>query len=138
MLQVDEVVKWDGPRIVCKMTVRADNLFYVPGRGLPAYVGFEIMAQTIAVQDGLMRREDGLPPQIGFLLGSRKYSITRDWIAAGEVLVADCTALLDEGELRSYQCTLTTETGEALANGKVNVFRPDNPDAFLKGTDTPA
>lgn len=131
MLQVGEVVMCDDERIITRTIADEANLFHVPGWGLPAYLGFEIMAQSISVQDGLVRRETGAPPQIGFLLGCRKYSVTRDWFAPGDILLVEAVSLLSEGEMRSFDCTIRNESGEKLAHGVINVFRPEDPDAFL-------
>jgi len=62
----------DGEAVV-EATVGPDNPLWIPGRGLPAYAGVEMMAQAIAAIDGMKRKLEGLPPKIGFLLGCRGF-----------------------------------------------------------------
>ncbi len=131
MLFVDEVVEKLSDGIRTRAVVSSANPLFVPGRGLPGYVVFEIMAQSISIQDGLDRHELGEPPQIGFLLGSRKYVCKRDWLADGETVLVTTTPLLNEGEMRSFRCEAHGESGGLLAEAVLNVFRPDDPDGFL-------
>lgn len=132
MLLVDEILESKGDLIVSKMTITKENLFFVAGRGVPSYVGFEIMAQTIAVQDGFIRASKGLGTKIGFLLGCRKYSVQRDWFLEGEELIVRAKALLSEGEMQSFDCVLEDINGQQLAHGAINVFSPDNPEEFIR------
>ena len=53
MLIVDELVEWAADKLTSRYTVSTDNLFYVPGRGMPAYVVFEIMAQSPSVKSNV-------------------------------------------------------------------------------------
>ena len=132
MLIVDELADWAEDRLETHYRVRADNLFFMAGRGLPSYVAFEIMAQSISVHDGMERRHLGERPQIGFLLGARQFKSHRDWLQAGEQLVTTVEAVLNEGELRAFGCVVKTETGELIAEAEIKVFRPEDPLAFLE------
>lgn len=131
MLLVDRVLSQTGASILAEHVVQADGLFFQPGRGLPAYVGFEVMAQTVSAFDGLRRIASGGSPQLGFLLGCRKYAASVDWFSAGQVLRCQAAALLDEGEMRSFDCRLMDAAGNVLASGVLSVYRPENPDLFL-------
>lgn len=131
MLMVDEVLSWDDDHLTAAFEIREDNLFYRPGWGVPTYVLFEVMAQSISVMDGLERRASGEGPKIGFLLGSRKFSTDRQWLVSGERVQVSLTSLMNEGEMRSFSCEATTLSGEPLAQATLNVFGPDDPDAFL-------
>jgi predicted hotdog family 3-hydroxylacyl-ACP dehydratase len=133
MLLVDRILAVEDRRVRAEYTVAGDGLFFQPGRGLPAYVGLEIMAQTVSAWDGLRRRAAGREPQLGFLLGCRSYACTVDWFAAGEQLLIEAASLLDEGEMRSFDCRIEAATGRTLASAVMNVYRPDDPEAFLRG-----
>ena len=131
MLFVDELTEWNSDSLVARYRVSADNPLLVPGRGVPGYVAFEVMAQSISVHDGMTRRQSGEPPQIGFLLGARKFTTTRDWLQIGEILVIRVDAVLNEGELRAFDCRVESESGEEIAQAELKVFRPEDPEAFL-------
>lgn len=129
---IDEVLASDDEHIVAVAIVRDDGPFHVAGRGVPGYLGFEYMAQTISAQDGLERRKIGQKPQLGFLLGSRRYAVATDWFQAGERLEVTARAVLNEGELRAFACTIAGRGNPSLATALVNVYRPEDPVAFVR------
>jgi predicted hotdog family 3-hydroxylacyl-ACP dehydratase len=129
---IDEVLASDDDHIVAVAIVRSDGPFHVAGRGVPGYLAFEYMAQTISAQDGLERRKIGQRPQLGFLLGSRKYEVATDWFEDGERLEITARAVLNEGELRAFACTVSGRGNPGLATALVNVYRPDDPAAFVR------
>ena len=138
MLLIDEVLSCTDMCIHARTKVRGDGLFFQKGRGLPAYVGFEIMAQAIASYDGWTRRAKGQKPTLGFLLGCRKYQTSVEWFAEGDVLEIVANSLIHEGEMRSFECKLLGAGNVVLASGILNVFRPNDADAFLAGLPKPA
>jgi predicted hotdog family 3-hydroxylacyl-ACP dehydratase len=129
MLLIDSVLYAEGETVHGQSTIRSDSIFFQPGRGVPAYVGFEFMAQTISAYDGLRRRRDGKKPAIGFLLGCRSYSATRDFFAEGERLTIEATSLLDGDGMASFDCRILAEGGDVVASAVINVYRPADPDA---------
>lgn len=137
MLLIDEVLSCTDLQIHVRTKVRGDGLFFQKGRGLPSYVGFEIMAQAIAAYDGWTRRARGEKPTLGFLLGCRKYQTSVEWFAEGDQLEIVANSLIHEGEMRSFDCKLLGAGGVQVASGVLNVFRPNDPDAFLAGISNP-
>ena len=131
MLLVDEVLSADDVVLETRSVISETNPFFVPGRGVPAYVGFEIMAQSISVFDGYNRSLSGEEPKVGFLLGCRKYDAKIDWFAAGDTLTTRVSVLLNEGPMRSFSCEIRSAEEQLLAAGVINVFRPDSLDDFL-------
>ena len=133
MLLVDRIVGEAGETTLAEHTVTTDNLFLIPGKGVPTYVAFEMMAQGICATDGLRRFRRGQGPELGFLLGCRKFAASRNWLQPGETLTLESICLLD-GETSSYQCRVLDAQGDEIANATVNVFQPDNIAAYLEGT----
>lgn len=129
MLLLDRIVSAEGEVVRSEATIRADNVFNLPGRGVPSYVGFELMAQTISAADGLDRRGRGEGPVMGFLLGCRKYSCARPFFAEGETVTIEAKALIG---LSSYDCKIFDAAGGVVASASINVFRPEDPEAFLQ------
>lgn len=132
MLLLDRVVGAEGETVRSETCIRADNIFFQSGRGVPAYVGFELMAQTISAYDGLRRRARGDKPGIGFLLGCRKYACERAFFGEGEALTIEATSLLGEEGMASFDCRILDGAGAVLANAVINVYRPADPEAFLQ------
>lgn len=131
MRLIDRVIS-EGSETVCVAAdIRSTNIFYEPNQGLPAYIGLELMAQAISAYDGLVRRRNGLPPAIGYLLGCRRYSTTRRYFYEGETLLIEVTSLLGEGALASFDCHINAARGVKIAEGVINVFRPSDPQNFL-------
>ncbi|WGM40551.1 hypothetical protein [Caulobacter sp. NIBR1757] len=133
MLLVDRIVGEEGETTRAEHTIAADNLFLVPGQGVPTYVAFEMMAQGICATDGLRRFRRGQGPELGFLLGCRKFAASRAWLQPGETLTLESTCLID-GETSSYQCRVLAADGTEVANATVNVFQPADMAAYLEGT----
>lgn len=131
MRLIDRVIAAEGEMVRSEAIIRADHLFFQPG-GVPAYVGFELMAQTISAYDGLRRRRNGKPPAIGFLLGCRKYETTRQYFLRDETVTIEATSLLGEEGMASFECRILDAAGAELASAVINVYRPADPEAFLK------
>lgn len=132
MLLIDRIVAAHGQTVQSETTIRADNIFYRQDRGVPAYVGFELMAQTISAYDGLRRHASGQKPAIGFLLGCRKYEAARPFFVEGETLRIEATSLLGEEGMASFECRIAGADGGELASAVINVYRPADPHAFLR------
>lgn len=132
MLLLDRVISSEGDVVRSEATVRRDNIFFKRGRGVPAYVGFEFMAQTISASDGLKRRDQGKKPAIGLLLGCRRYSAARPFFVEGETLTIESKSLLGEEGMASFECRIFDSAGAELAKAVINVYRPADPEAFLR------
>ena len=125
MILIDEIVGREPGRITCAVTVRPDELFFRPGRGLPVHVALEWMAQACAAYGGADARDAGDMPRIGFLLGTRDFRATRSWLSEGGRF--EIAAVLDfhDDELASFSCELRDAgDGESVARASLTVFHP--------------
>jgi predicted hotdog family 3-hydroxylacyl-ACP dehydratase len=132
MRLLDRIVSVSDSHAVAETIVRSDNPFYEPGRGLPAYIGLEMMAQAIALIDGSKRRSSGLPAKIGFLLGCRRYASKRVRFAEHEKLTVAAAMVFGDGAMFAFDCRLDDERGE-VATANLKVYAPADPQAFLNG-----
>lgn len=123
MRLIDRVLSSQGDVTRAEATITANHAFNVPGRGVPAYVGFELMAQTISAHDGVARWRSGRRPAIGLLMGCRRYVTALSWFAVGDRLEIEVRSLLDGGETGSFDCTVLHRDVVA-ASGVVSVYRP--------------
>ena len=133
MLLIDRVLASEGETVQSEAVIRTDNIFFRTGHGVPAYVGFELMAQTISAYDGLLRRKRGQPPAIGFLLGCRSYRCSKNFFEEGERLHIKVTSVL-EGEvgMASFECEITDPKNKTeVAKAMINVFRPSDPSTSM-------
>jgi predicted hotdog family 3-hydroxylacyl-ACP dehydratase len=134
MLLIDTMLDAVGDTARSETVIRRDNIFFRVGLGVPGYVGFEFMAQTINAFDGWRRIERGKTPTIGFLLGCRSYKCALAFFEEGARFVTEVTSLLKnpEDEMVSFNCRILDASGAVVASAIVNAFRPEDPDAFLR------
>jgi predicted hotdog family 3-hydroxylacyl-ACP dehydratase len=130
---LDDIVTVSDTEVVAETRVSADNPLFVPGRGLPAYSGVEMMAQAIAAIDGMKRKREGLPPKIGFLLGCRRYKVACDVFPDDARLTIVAKMVFNDGAMFAFECRIDGEDGGTLASANMNVFAPAEPRAFLDG-----
>ncbi|QKW58705.1 hypothetical protein [Stenotrophomonas sp. NA06056] len=131
MCLLDRILRWDQDSIEAELVVPEAGLFIEDG-GVPAWVGIEYMAQAIAAWAGCRARTAGNPPQLGFLLGSRRYTSSRSSFPSGTRLQvqARCELLGDNG-LGMFACRILAGEEEwAIAN--VSVFEPADSMAYLE------
>lgn len=133
MRLVDRLVEWDEDGVVVELRVPDEGPFS-HGEGVPAWVGVEYMAQTIAAWAGCHARAAGREPSIGFLLGTRRYESSTSWFRAGAVLRVEATReLLGDNGLGMFSCRILGD-GEELATANVSVFEPPDAMAYLEST----
>ncbi len=133
MLLIDRIVEAAEDAVTALARIDPACVFAMGDEGVPSYVGLEMMAQTVCAYDGLRRYERGLPPPIGFLLGCRRYTVRRPYLAPGTVLAVTARMLLHDGDMASFDCVIREDDDPAtLAEGSVNVYRPANPETMLR------
>jgi predicted hotdog family 3-hydroxylacyl-ACP dehydratase len=91
-----------------------------------------MMAQTIAAVDGLIRRNSGKPPKIGFLLGCRRYRADRSYFRLGESLRISADLVFTDGAMFSFECQISLAAGGEIARARLNVYAPDDPQRLMK------
>lgn len=124
LLLLDELVEYGPDHVICAVTVREDTQFCETGRGVPAWVGLEYMAQTMCAYSGIDEARAGQKPSIGLLLGSRRYVSEVEWFPLGARLIIRADLLLrDESDLVAFDCTICDGT-RVLARGDVKAIRP--------------
>jgi predicted hotdog family 3-hydroxylacyl-ACP dehydratase len=141
--RVDEVVPHSGDmslltRIVAygddwleaEIDIHAASMF-AEDKGVPAWVGLEYLAQTVAAFAGVEQRQAGGVPQLGFLLGTRRYETNTEWFPCGITLTArvDCEMVAENG-LHVFMGQLKANQVEVTA--RLNVFQPDDASQYLK------
>lgn len=114
----------------CALAHADANAWYSDTEGaMPAWIGIELMAQTIAAHVGWCKSRLGLPPKQGVLLGTRAY---RCGVAAfrGPLHIQARLVFIDESGLGAYDCSITMDD-QTLASATVKVFEPENFQIFI-------
>jgi predicted hotdog family 3-hydroxylacyl-ACP dehydratase len=125
MVLLDEVVEADGPRVLCRVTIRPDAPFAEAGR-VPGVIALEYMAQAIGVYAGLRARGRGRPPRIGYLLGTRELTLEVDAFDAGDVLLVEASHVWGDEQLGSFDCAVR-RAGATVAAATINVYQGEEP-----------
>ena len=133
MILIDRILSFDEEQIHTRLTVKPDGLFNLPDGSLPAWVGIELMAQSVAAFAGCHARQKGNPVALGFLLGTRKFECNVEAFPAGsELTVHGIRSLEDDNGMGVFECHITAPGIQASA--RLNVFRPPQPSQYLQQT----
>lgn len=128
---IDRLLSWDEDRVAVEVRVPADGPFSDEA-GVPAWVGIEYMAQAIAAWAGCRARRTGGEPNIGFLLGTRRYQSTLAHFPPGMLLRVEANReLLGDNGLGMFACRILAD-GVELASANVSVFEPPDAMAYLE------
>lgn len=124
MLLIERLVSVSPDHALAEAKTGGDHVFFREGQGIPAYVGLEMMAQTVCAWDGYWRRQNKQGPAIGFLLGCRRYSTARPYFLEQETLCVEAIPMLADSEMGSFRCRIHTPDGQELASGMISAYRP--------------
>lgn len=134
MLLLDRVVAFDNESATTEYSPRADA-WYVDEKGaMPAWIGIELMAQTVAAHAGLLKNVQGAAPKQGVLLGTRTFRASRPVFFAGVCLRIHAQMIYrDVSGLGAYACHISCD-GEEIATATLKVFEPDDFERILQGS----
>lgn len=132
MVLIDDAIDAGDDWAAAGVRIAEDCLFYDPLlKGVPAWAGLEYMAQTVALYSGVQARRAGRPVKSGLLLGTRRYEAEESCFRLGSYLTVRVTREWDDGQMAVFNCTLSA--GRPLASARINVYLPDDLQAFLEG-----
>jgi predicted hotdog family 3-hydroxylacyl-ACP dehydratase len=130
MILIDRVLAFDEEQIRTCLTVRPQGLFNRADGSLPAWVGIELMAQSVAAYAGCHARRKGRPVELGFLLGTRKFECNVEHFPVGsELHIHAVRSLQDDNGMGVFECHLSAPGIQASA--RLNVFCPPQADSYL-------
>ncbi|MEB0044811.1 MULTISPECIES: hotdog family protein [unclassified Pseudomonas] len=130
MILIEQILSFDDEQIHTRLTVKPSGLFNQPDGSLPAWVGIELMAQSVAAYAGCHARQKGNPVELGFLLGTRKFECNVDRFPAGtELAIHGIRSLEDENGMGVFECHIHAPGIHASA--RLNVYRPPQAAQYL-------
>ena len=92
---------------------------------VPNYACFEIIAQTVSALTGLYARENGLPPNMGFILSVSNLNFDFDSIKSGQTIRARAVREAAVDNVYSFKAELYLDN-KASGNGKLTVMEVEN------------
>ena len=106
--------------------VTKDCLFYDPSiDAVPAWVGFEFMAQAISALSGIGFRARGEKPKLGFILSISSMKIKIPFFRAGtkvELRVKECSRI---DQVYNFEGVAFLE-GKSVMEGKLTIMEADD------------
>ena len=122
MALLSRVVRYDFSQetLTAEVDVKESDLFFDRERGgVPSWVGFEYMAQSIAALGGIKRRTElNEEPRIGFIMGVRDFTSRAAVFAAGRRLQVEVRQIFRDGDVVSFGCSIG-ENGQELARAVI-------------------
>jgi len=101
MLLLNRVIEYNNDcSLRAEYDITGDCLFFDPVLdGVPAWVGFEFMAQAVSVLTGIRCRERGEKPKIGFILSIPSMRMEIPFFKSGSTVTVhvketDCTDMI--------------------------------------------
>lgn len=103
-----------------------DSPFFEPAlNGVPSCVALEYMAQAMALCVGLHRRRRGLPPQLGFVLGSRRMETATPCFREGARYRVTAMCVYQDESFGSFDCRIVDADGVVVARATLSAFQPE-------------
>ncbi|MDR0588711.1 MAG: 3-hydroxylacyl-ACP dehydratase [Burkholderiales bacterium] len=132
MFLLDRLLSVDETTACCEVRITPQSLFFERG-GVGSWVAIEYMAQTVAAHAGYLDFLSGIPPQLGLLLGTRRFQCSRAQLSDGTHLIIEATRIFaaDNG-MGSYDCTVK-ENGAMVAEATLTAFKPHDQHLLWEG-----
>ena len=124
MIFLDQVLDVSHETLVATIRIREGIPFYSADSGVPAWVGLEYMAQSIAALAGIRARNADKPLPLGFIIGCRHFTTAISSFAPGSELRISVEELAaEEYGFGSFDCKI--ENPALIAEARVSVFGAD-------------
>lgn len=113
--------------ITTEIDITRDNLFYEEDLGgVPVWVAFEFMAQSVSALSGIFERARGKKIKVGFIMSVSSFKAEVPVFKVGETVVVNVNELIRIDNMVTFE-------GFAMVNGtlavtaKLNTIEVDNP-----------
>lgn len=119
---LDAVLEDSENRIRASARITPEHPFFVTRLGVPAWVGIELMAQSVAAHAGLESRRSGRSPRSGMLLGTRRYQMHTGYFPENAQLEILAEREFGEsGGVGACRCTISS-AGRILASATIIII----------------
>ncbi len=123
MRLLDRLLVVTDESATAQLTIDRHGLFCLPDGGVPAWVGLEYMAQTIAAWSGYHCLRQGEPIRVGLLLGTRLYQSQVAVFASDSTLQVQVHRVFAAAnDMSVFECRI--EGDGTLARARLNVLLP--------------
>lgn len=130
MVLIDAADAFGEGWVSASVRIAEDTLFYESPHGVPAWIGIEYMAQTVALYAGIRAKQMGREVSIGLLVGTRRYEVTTAFFSLGSELKIHAQEEWQDNQMAVFNCRI--EADRVLASARLKVFLPENPMGYLR------
>ena len=132
MLLIDRAVAAYETSMTVEVDITAKSMFHVSDKGVPGYVGIEYIAQTVEAYSGWRAKNVNADatPRVGYLLGSRKVTMSRTWFPVGSTLSVHIRNIFEDGEMGVFDGEIRLGE-EMLVAARINVYQPNDNETSL-------
>ncbi len=131
MVLLDRYVSSGEMELIAEVDIASDTMFCQQGKGVPAYVGVEYIAQAISAFNGLTDWKSGGKVRPGFLLGSRKVDLLTNYFPIGSTLTVVVQMSFNDGEMVVFDGQIFQDD-TLIVKARLNAYQPENPEEFIK------
>jgi predicted hotdog family 3-hydroxylacyl-ACP dehydratase len=126
-LLLSEVLFHEATHTACRVDISESSPYFkaVSG-GVPSWVALEYMAQTIAAHAGLRAWAKGEAPKIGFVVGTRRLTLTVPRFDERDSLTVFARETWNDGVTGRFECGVQ-RGGVELGRGALTVYQPAAP-----------
>lgn len=129
MILLDRVVGMAPQSVEAAVRVTAGRLFFEEGRGMPAHVALEWMAQACGAWAGAQALDAGAKIKLGLLLGTRSFRAECAWLEEGRMFTVQASMNYMDNEIGVFDCSVTDSTsGAEVAVAQLTVYQSDKID----------
>jgi predicted hotdog family 3-hydroxylacyl-ACP dehydratase len=132
MILLDYVNGMEALSLEAAVRVTAGRPFFEEGRGMPAHVALEWMAQACGAWAGAQALEAGANVKLGLLLGTRSFCAECAWLEEGRMFTVLARQNYMDNEIGVFDCSVTdTASGVEVAAAQLTVYQSDQIDHLL-------
>lgn len=123
MVLIDKIIEYTDDTITAEINIVSGCPFYDEDvGGVPCWVGIEYMAQAVSALGGIRAKIKNEEVSIGFLLGTRKYSMPEKVFFNKQTYQVHAKELLKaDAGLAVFECQIL-QGQQVWAEAKINVF----------------
>jgi predicted hotdog family 3-hydroxylacyl-ACP dehydratase len=132
MILLDHVTGIDPKCLEAAVCVTAGRLFFEEGRGMPAHVALEWMAQACGAWAGAQALDAGANIKLGLLLGTRSFRACCAWLEEGRTFTVQASPNYMDDEIGVFDCSVRdTASGVEVAAAQLTVYQSDEIEHLL-------
>ena len=132
---LDRIIKYNLAErsIEAEYDITEDCLFYDDNeKGVPSWVGFELIAQAISAFIGIRDRENGIPPKEGYILGISQMNIGLTFLKNNSIITINSRELDSMHPVYIFEGGLFLN-GQEVLSGKITVMEVSEEQKRSKG-----